>query len=106
MPTSYLLQRGFIRVGRVYYQGGFADVSKGEYFGSPVAIKRLKMNEGESDGVFGVRLVDLVAMTLLFRFHPAVMSGDHQLETFVPSERPTFVRSFCVRGPPLFPHLL
>ena len=51
-----------IRAGRVYFQGGFADVSKGEYLGCPVAIKRLKMNEGEPDRVFRVRLVILVAI--------------------------------------------
>jgi len=64
IPASYILQREFIRVGRVYYQGGFADVSEGEYFGCPVAIKCLKMNEGESDRVFRVRLVNLAAIVV------------------------------------------
>ena len=106
IPASYILQREFIRVGRVYYRGGFADVSKGEYFGRPVAIKRLKMNEGESERAFRVRLVKLAATVLLFRSHPAVMSGDYRLETSVPSEHPTVARGFCVRKLPLFPHPL
>ena len=54
MPTSYILQKKLIRVGRVFYHGGFTEVSSGEYLGSPVAIKRLKINEGDSDSIFKV----------------------------------------------------
>ena len=57
IPTSYILQQDRIRVGRVYYYGGSADVSHGEYSGFPVAIKRLKMNEGDSDRIFKVPLI-------------------------------------------------
>lgn len=58
IPNSYIIQQDLIRVGRVRYHGGFADVSDGEYSGQPVAVKRLKMNEGDSDKIFKVPLVD------------------------------------------------
>lgn len=54
LPASYILQQECIRVGRVHYHGGFADVSKGEYLGCSVAVKCLKMNEGDSDRIFKV----------------------------------------------------
>ena len=44
---------------RVCYHSLFADVSKGEYSGSPVAIKRLRVNEGYNK-VFKVRSIDAV----------------------------------------------
>jgi len=54
IPVSYILQQELIRVGRVCCYGGLADVSDGEYLGFPVAIKRLRLNEGDSDGSFKV----------------------------------------------------
>jgi len=54
IPTSCILQRGLIRSGTVRYHGGSADVSDGEYLGSPVAIKCLKMSEADSDRIFKV----------------------------------------------------
>jgi len=65
IPSSYTLQQEFIRVGKVHRHGGFADVSGGEYLGRPVAIKCLKMNEGESDRAFRVRLVNPVAIVIV-----------------------------------------
>jgi hypothetical protein len=59
VPTSYILQQELIRVGRVRYYGGFADVSDGDYLGCPVAIKRLKM-EGDSDRLFKVLAINLM----------------------------------------------
>ena len=56
VPSSYKLQSEFIRVGRVYCQGGFADVSDGVYRGSPVAIKHLRISVEESDGASKVCL--------------------------------------------------
>ena len=53
VPTSYILQQDLIRIGRVCYRSGFADVSDGEYLGCTVAIKRLKMVE-DSDRTFKV----------------------------------------------------
>ena len=65
IPSSYLLSAELIRVGRVYYHGGFADVSNGEYLGCPVAIKHLRMNGESSDRVFKV-----VSTALLYHHNP------------------------------------
>ena len=54
IPTPYVIQWKSIRVGRVRYHGGFADVSDGEYLGSPVAIKCLKPMNEDSDTVLKV----------------------------------------------------
>ena len=43
-------------MGKVFYHGGLADVSNGDYLGYPVAIKYLRMNEGDSGRVFKVPL--------------------------------------------------
>ena len=53
MPVAYLL-RGEIHIGRVCHRSRFADVSKGEYSGSIVAIKRLRMNKEDYERVFKV----------------------------------------------------
>ena len=58
IPASYVLQPEFIHVGRVRYRGGFADVSEGEYLGCPIAVKRLRVNEGDSDHAFKVASVN------------------------------------------------
>jgi len=60
IPVSYVLRWELIRVGKIHYHTGFADVSDGEYLGLPVAIKCLKMNEGDPDRIFKVTLVDLM----------------------------------------------
>ena len=60
MPTLYVLQRELVSVGEVRYRGGFGDVSDGLYLGHPVAIKRLRMKEGDSDRSFKVTLTDLI----------------------------------------------
>ena len=60
LPTSYLLQQELIRAGKVLCHGGFADVSDGEYSGRLIAIKRLRTNEGDSDRVFEVPLLNPV----------------------------------------------
>ena len=59
IPTSYILRQELIRVGRGLYHGMFTEVSSGEYLGFPVAIKRLKVNEGDPDSTFKVPLVNL-----------------------------------------------
>jgi len=59
VPTSYVLQQELISVGRVFHQRGFTEVSSGEYLRFPVAIKRLKLNEGDSDSIFKVPLINL-----------------------------------------------
>lgn len=53
IPAGYVL-RGEIRMGPVYYHTFFADVSKGEYSGSPVAIKRLRVYQGGHNNLFKV----------------------------------------------------
>lgn len=57
-PSSYLLRQEFLRVGRVHCRGGFADVSGGEYLGSPVAIKYLRMEGEDPHTVFKVLSID------------------------------------------------
>jgi len=42
-----------------FHHGGLTEVSTGDYLGLLVAIKRLKMNEGDSDGIFKVPLINL-----------------------------------------------
>ena len=69
-----------MRIGRVYYHGGFADVSDGEYSGLPVAIKRLKMNEGDPDRVFKVPSINLVhyrCLVLIQRLCREVVAWKH-----------------------------
>ena len=52
MPSSYVLQEEYIHVGETQYpEGGFADMSDGEYQGCAVAIKNLGMN-GDGSGKF------------------------------------------------------
>ena len=60
IPTSYVLKWDLIRVGKVRYYGGPADVSDGEYLGRPVAVKSLKVYEGDSDRIFKVPSLNLV----------------------------------------------
>ena len=57
IPASYIL-REKIHFERVYHRGRLADVSKGEYSGFPVAIKRLSANQGDYDRVFKVLSMD------------------------------------------------
>jgi hypothetical protein len=102
IPTSYVLQRELVSVGEVRYRGGFGDVSNGEYLGRPVAIKRLRMKEEDSDRSFKVTLTNLIHHC--YSPLPAVVSGDYLLETFVPPEYLTFPGSFCFAGPMWFQH--
>ena len=61
IPASHILQQELIRVGRVHYHGGFAEVSNGEYLGRPVAIKSLKIGDGDSNRAFRVPLINFLA---------------------------------------------
>lgn len=54
VPTSYILQRELIGFGRTRCHGGSAAVSNGEYLGNLVAIKLLKVDEDDLDGIFRV----------------------------------------------------
>ena len=104
LPTSYILRDEVIYVGSVHDHGGFAEVSNGEYLGYPVAIKQLKMTRGDPDKIFKVPSINL-AHCLLLSFRPAVMSGDHMVETLIPSKHLASGRGFYVHGPTLFPDL-
>jgi hypothetical protein len=54
IPDSYILRSESIRVGRVQDRGGFSEVSDGEYLGYTVAIKDLRIHEGDFDKVLKV----------------------------------------------------
>lgn len=54
IPTSYILQKEFIRVGSIQDRGGFSEVSDGEYLGCTVAIKDLKTRKDDFDRIFKV----------------------------------------------------
>ena len=53
IPAGYVL-RGKICMSQVYHQSVFADVGKGVYSGSTVAIKRLRVDLGGYNRVFKV----------------------------------------------------
>ena len=55
LPPSYAIQPELTNVGEFGWGGGFADVSKGEHQGRPVAIKHLRIGaKDEFDKVFKV----------------------------------------------------
>ena len=63
--------------------------------GCPVAVKRLMTDSRDSDRIFKVPLIHLThhhRSTL--SVHPALMSGDHRLETFVASQYLAFESGF------------
>ena len=49
-------------IGEAFYHNGSTDVSRGEYMGSSVAIKRFKMNERNYDGIFKVFIVNIASL--------------------------------------------
>jgi hypothetical protein len=55
LPTSYVVQPELTHIGEFGWSGGFADVSKGEHQGRPVAIKQLRIGtKDEFNKVFKV----------------------------------------------------
>ena len=106
MPPSCVLQRELIRVGRVRYHGGSADVSDGEYSGNPVAVKHLKVNDGDLDRTFKVYTSKPPHPLPLLSVRLALMSRNHLLETFAPSKHFAIVGHFCVHGPTHLLHSL
>ena len=58
IPSSYILLKELIHVGRGYCKGGFGVVSNGEYLGRPVAIKDLETGKENSDATFKVRSIN------------------------------------------------
>ena len=59
IPVSYFLCEESVHLGVVRYCGGYADVNEGKYMGFPVAIKRLRIKEGDSDNIFKVHSINL-----------------------------------------------
>ena len=59
IPTSYAIRLELVRIGQAFYQGGFGDVYDGEYLGLPVAVKRLRIYEGDRDRAFKVFPINL-----------------------------------------------
>ena len=55
LPASYIVQPQFICVGEFGWGGGFAEVSKGDHRGCPVAIKHLRIGvKDDFDKIFKV----------------------------------------------------
>ena len=59
VPSLLILQEESIHIGKVRFEGGSTVVNEGMYKGRAVAIKRLKMNGGDSDKIFKVLLVNV-----------------------------------------------
>ena len=73
-PTSYDLQQESLQVGVVQCYGGFADVSKGEYFGRRVAVKHLRFGTRDpSNRIF--KVLDFLA-------HPGFPHDSHHQQRF------------------------
>ena len=87
LPASYVVQPELTHVGEIEWSGGFADVSKGEYRGRPVAIKHLRIRaKDEFDKVFKVSNPARLGTSQLFSFNLETLSRSSHLETLVPSE--------------------
>jgi len=107
LPASYVVQPELIYVGEFGWGGGFADVSKGEYHGLPVAIKHLRIGtKDEFNKIFKVSDSALpdTSQTLIPR--QAILSGSSYLETPVSSKYRASIGSFCVEEPSISPHRL
>ena len=105
LPASCVVQPELTHVGEFGWSGGFADVSKGEYLGRPVAIKHLRIGtKDEFDKVFKVGDCASPGASQSLSFVSAALSGSSRLETFVAPEYLTAGGSFCVEAPSIFPH--
>jgi hypothetical protein len=107
VPASYVVQPELIRVGEFGWSGGFADVSRGEHQGRPVAIKHLRTGtKDEFDRIFKVGDCTLPGGLQSLSFCSATLSRGFHLETLISPEYLASVGSFCVKEPPTFPHHL
>jgi hypothetical protein len=107
LPTSYFVQPGLTHVGEVEWCGGFADVSKGEYRGRPVAVKHLRIGTMDGfDKVFKVSDCARPGALQSLSSHSETLPGSSHLETLVPPEYLAAAGSFRVEGPPTFPYHL
>ena len=107
LPASYAVQPELTHVGEFGRSGGFADVSKGEYQGRPVAVKQLKIGTNdELDKIFKVNNCTRLGTSRLPNFSPATLSRSSDLETVVPPEHLAAVGSFRVEEPPAYSYHL
>ena len=107
LPTSYAIQLELTHVGEFGWSGGFADVSKGEHEGRPVAIKHLRVGtKDEFDKIFKVSDCTRSGTSRSPNSSPATLSRSSDLETVVPPEHLAAVGSFRVAEPPTFPYHL
>ena len=106
LPTSYVVQPELTHVGKIGWQGGFGDVSKGEHRGRPVAVKHLRItaDSDEFDKIFKVSKPTRPDALQSLSFNLGTLSRGSRLETPVPSQCLTSVGGFCVQGPSIFPH--
>jgi len=107
LPSSYVVRPDFTQVGEFGWGGGFADVSKGEHRGRPVAIKHLRIGaKDEFDKIFKVSDHAWLGTSQSLSFNPATLSGSSRLEAVVSSKRLASAGGFCVPEPPIFPYHL
>jgi hypothetical protein len=107
LPASYVIELELTHVGEVEWKGGFADVSKGEHQGRPVAIKQLRIGtKDEFDKIFKVSGCTWSGTSPSPNPSPATLSRSSHLETVVPPEHPAAVGSFRVEEPPTLPYHL
>jgi len=97
LPTSYVVSTELICVDEHGWGGGFADVSKGEYQGRPVAIKQLRIKKKDGfDKAFKVRDHTPPATSQSLTLDPAILSGSSHMETLVSPKRVASVGGFGV----------
>ena len=107
LPASYSIQPELAHVGEIGWGGGFADVSKGEHWGRPVAVKHLKIRTAdEFDKVFKVSNRTRPGTLRPLSFNPGTLSGSSNLETTISSKRLALVGGFHVEESPVFSHRL
>ena len=88
LPTSYVVKPELTHVGKIGWQGGFGDVSKGEHRGRPVAVKHLKVrtDSDEFDKIFKVGNRTRPGALRSLSFNLGTLSRSSRLETPVPSK--------------------
>ena len=107
LPASHVIQPELTRVGEFGWSGGFADVSKGEHQGRPVAIKHLRIGtKDEFTKIFKVSDCTLSGISRPPNSSPATLLRSSHLETVVPPEHPAAAGSFRVEEPLIFPYHL
>ena len=80
-------------------------MSEGTYKGDAVAIKRLKMGEGDFDRIFKVLLMNFAdPRPLALNFCPALLPRGYHLETFIPSEHFALARGLYLHEHTLLAH--